>query len=141
MKNVIKTIDLIEENFVLFSIGTTMRELDRLLKTATKSNAPSDDVKQIEFTYQIMAMRFADAMDHFYSEYKNNISAIRGDESGGLFIDISSDKTDCDCGECTDCDNEIIGVAELLKSNNIVTSDEFVDQLCDKMNNKSGGTA
>ena len=140
MKKIIETID-IKSNESLFRIASAMSEFQIMRKCNLDEGIK--EPKSIKFAMDaiidILTYKFQQVfIDEFPKYAKNKMSF--GEDSEGLKVRVFDEHYD-DCENSDDCNNESVGISDMLKESGLETSDDHVERLADDLKNKRGGLA
>ena len=138
---IIKTIDL-KENTDLFGIACAMKEFSLMRKLGLQDG--TEEPKSIKFAMdsimELLHYKFQQIFIDDYSQFAENQFAI-GQDDDGIKIRVFAEKYDNRSEIPKDCNNESVGISDMLKDSGLETTDDHIERLADDLKNKRGGQA
>ena len=142
MKNVIKTIDL-KTNQPLYQVALAMNEIQLMRKVSldTGMKEPKSITSAMNAIVDLLIHKFQYVFIKEFPQYAENKMAFGQSHDGNLEVKVFGEKYDKTPENCDDCNNESVGISDMLKENGLETSDDYVERLTDNLHNKKGGQA
>ena len=138
---IIKTIAL-KENTDLFGIACAMKEISLMRKLGLQDG--TEEPKSIKFAMdsimELLHYKFQQIFIDDYSQFAENQFAI-GQDDDGIKIRVFAEKYDNRSEIPKDCNNESVGISDMLKDSGLETTDDHIERLADDLKNKRGGQA